>query len=65
VQASAIEGSAGGVWPGGVEPLYSLECVVELVFREDGVRVFYLVHDLVAIKFQAHVKGLTVNCFTC
>ena len=32
------------MWTGRVEPQDALYCAVELVFREDGVRVFDLVH---------------------
>ena len=44
MQAPASKGSAGCMWAGGVEPQDALYCAVELVFREDGVRVFDLVH---------------------
>ena len=44
VQAPASKGSAGCMWTGRVEPQDALYGAVELVVREDGVRVFDLVH---------------------
>ena len=44
VQAPASKGSAGCMWAGRVEPQDALYGAVELIIREDGVRVFDLIH---------------------
>ena len=48
VQAPASKGSAGCMWTGRAEPQDALYRAVELVFCEDGVRVFDFVHMLEA-----------------
>ena len=44
VQTPASKGSAGCMWTGRVEPQDALYGAVELIIREDGVRVFDLIH---------------------